>query len=130
MIIDSSALVAIMTNEPEAERMTRTIASAATRLVSASTILEAGIVIEARLGGEGGHDLELYLHKLGIEVVPFTARQASLARKAHRAFGKGRHPAGLNFGDCMAYALARDTGEPLLFKGGDFARTDIAAAEY
>jgi ribonuclease VapC len=130
MIIDSSALVAIITNEPEAEPMTRSIASAGTRLVSAGNVLEAGIVIEARLGEEGGRDLDLYLHKLDIEVVEFTPRQASLARKAYRRFGKGRDPAGLNFGDCMAYALARDTGEPLLFKGGDFSRTDIAAAEY
>jgi ribonuclease VapC len=130
MIIDSSALVAIITDEPEAERMTRSIASAGTRLISAGNALEAGIVIEARLGEVGGRDLDLYLHKLGIEVVTFTPRQANLARKAYRQFGKGRHPAGLNFGDCIAYALARDTGEPLLFKGEDFSRTDVAAVEY
>lgn len=130
MIVDSSALVAIITGEPEAERMTRSIARSGTRLVSAGNALEAGIVIEARLGDSGGRDLDLYLHKLGIEVVAFTPRQANLARRAYRRFGKGRDPAGLNFGDCMAYALARDTGEPLLFKGDDFPRTDIAAAEY
>lgn len=130
MIIDSSALVAIMTGEPEAERMTRSIARSETRLVSAGNALEAGIVIEARLGEVGGRDLDLYLHKLGIEVVTFTPRQANLARKAYRQFGKGRHPAGLNFGDCIAYALARDTGEPLLFKGDDFTRTDVVAAAY
>jgi ribonuclease VapC len=130
MIIDSSALVAIITDEPEAERMTRSIARSGTRLVSAGNALEAGIVIEARLGEVGGRDLDLYLHKLGIEVVTFTPRQANLARKAYRQFGKGRHPAGLNFGDCITYALARDTGEPLLFKGNDFTRTDVIAAAY
>jgi ribonuclease VapC len=110
--------------------MTRSIASVGTRLVSAGNALEAGIVIEARLGEVGGRDLDLYLHKLDIEVVAFTPRQVNLARKAYRRFGKGRHPAGLNFGDCMAYALARDTGEPLLFKGNDFTRTDVIAAAY
>jgi ribonuclease VapC len=130
MIIDSSALVAILRNEPDAERMTRSIAGAATRVVSAGNLLEAGIVIEAKLGDQGARDLDLYLLKLGIEVVPFTPRQADLARKAYRRFGKGRDPAGLNFGDCVAYALAKESGEPLLFKGNDFSRTDIAAASY
>lgn len=130
MIIDSSALVAIITNDPEAESMTRSISRAGTRLVSAGNLLEAGVVIEAKLGDSGGRDLDLYLHTLGVEVIAFTPRQASIARKAYRRFGKGRHPAGLNFGDCIAYALAGDTGEPLLFKGGDFLRTDIVAAEY
>ena len=130
MIIDSSALVAILRYEPEAELMTRSIASAARRVVSACNLLEASIVMEGRFGEAGGRDLDLFLAKLRIEIAPFTPDHAGIARRAFRLFGKGRHPAGLNFGDCCAYALAKETGEPLLFKGDDFSRTDIAAAPY
>ena len=93
-------------------------------------MLETSIVIEGRYGDEGARDFDLLMAKLVIEIVPLTSKQADLARKAYRRYGKGRNPAGLNFGDCFAYALAKDTGEPLLYKGDDFARTDITAAEY
>ena len=130
MIIDSSALLAILKREPEAEAMSRGIAAASIRLISAGNLLEAGMVAEALRGEDGARDLDLLLFKLRIEVVPFTSRQADLARKAFRHFGKGLSKAGLNFGDCFAYALAKDTGEPLLYKGDDFSRTDIVAAGY
>ena len=131
MVIDTSALLAILFLEPEAERFARAIAGAARRLISAGTLLETGIVLQARHGDEGARDLDLLVLKLGIEVAPVTERQVALARRAYRQYGKGqRHPAGLNFGDCFAYALARDAGEPLLFKGEDFARTDVDPAAY
>ncbi len=98
--------------------------------MSAASIVEAGIVTEASRGEAGGRDLDLLLAKLGIELVAFTPRQADLARKAWRRYGKGQDPARLNFGDCLAYALARDMGEPLLFKGNDFEQTDIEKAAY
>lgn len=131
MIIDTSALLAILLQEPEAERFARAIAGAARRLLSAATLLETGIVLQARYGDEGGRDLDLLVLKLGIEIAPVTERQAGIARRAYRRYGKGqRHPAGLNFGDCFAYALATDTGEPLLFKEEDFALTDVEQAAY
>ena len=130
MIIDTSALVAILRGEPEADRFVVAIGRSADARVSAASMAEAGIVAEATAGDEGGRDLDLLVAKLGIDVVPLTARQADLARKAWRRYGKGRDPAELNFGDCFAYALAKDTGEPLLFKGDDFGRTDISVAEY
>ena len=130
MIIDSSALVAILKGEPEADAMSCGIAAASIRLISAGNLLEAGMVAEALRGEDGARDLDLLVHKLRIEVVSFTSRHADLARKAFRRFGKGLNKAGLNFGDCFAYALAKDTGEPLLYKGDDFARTDIVAAGY
>ena len=131
MVIGTAALLAILFLEPEAERFARAIASAARRLISAGTLLETGIVLQARHGDEGARDLDLLVLKLGVEVAPVTERQVRLARRAYRQYGKGQHhPAGLNFGDCFAYALARDTGEPLLFKGEDFARTDVEPAVY
>ena len=131
MVIDTSALLAILFLEPEAERFARAIAGAARRLISAGTLLETGIVLQARHGDEGARDLDLLVLKLGVEVAPVTARQVGLARRAYRQDGKGQgHPAGLNFGDCFAYALARDAGEPLLFKGEDFAQTDVEPAAY
>lgn len=128
MVIDSSALLAILLAEPEGEALLRAIVADGTRPMSAGSVLEAGIVLQARKGDAGGQALDLMLAKLGIEVVTMTARQADLARRAFRLFGKGQGGAGLNFGDCIAYALARETGEPLLFKGDDFAKTDIVAA--
>ena len=131
MVIDTSALLAILFQEPEAERFARAIVGAARRLISAGTLLETGIVLQARHGDEGARDLDLLVLKLGMEVAPVTERQVGLARRAYRQYGKGqRHPAGLNVGDCFAYALSRDTGEPLLFKGEDFARTDVETAAY
>ncbi len=130
MVIDTSALVAILSLEPEAARLAQAIEADPTRLISASTLLEAGIVIEARLGAAGGKELDLLVAKAGVVIEPLTADQASTAREAWRRFGKGRHAAALNFGDCCSYALARATGEPLLFKGTDFTNTDIAAVSY
>ena len=130
MVIDSSALVAILSLEPEAARLAQAIEADPTRLISAATLLEAGIVMEARFGAAGCKELDLLVAKAGAVVEPLTADQASIAREAWRRFGKGRHAAALNFGDCCSYALARATGEPLLFKGTDFANTDIAAVSY
>lgn len=128
MVIDTSAIVAVLCDEPEAEQFEHVLIADPVRLVSAGTLLEAGIVIEAKLGEASSGELDLWLHKLKAEIVPVTEEHVSLAREAFRRFGKGRHKAGLNFGDCFAYALAVETGEPLLFKGDDFAKTDVAAA--
>lgn len=130
MIIDTSALVAILDQEPEADRIVRAIASASDRMLSAANLLEAGMVMQARRGDEGSRNLDLLLAKLRIEIVPFTARQAEIARKAFRRYGRGRHAAQLNLGDCFAYALANDEQAPLLFKGSDFTQTDVAVAHY
>jgi ribonuclease VapC len=123
-------LLAILLGENEAAAFARAIAAEPRRLLSAVSALEAAIVIETKKGPPGGRELDLLIHRAGIEVVPMTADQVDLAREAYRRFGKGRHPAGLNLGDCCAYALARQSGAPLLFKGSDFARTDIARVPY
>lgn len=130
MVIDTSALVAILTDEPEAERLEAALDEAPVRLLSAASLLEASIVIEARFGEAGGRELDLLVVKAGIEVVHVTAEQIATARSAFRRFGKGRHPAALNFGDCFSYALASVGGEPLLFKGDDFTKTDLPVASY
>ncbi|EHK52560.1 type II toxin-antitoxin system VapC family toxin [Allomesorhizobium alhagi] len=128
MVIDTSAIVAIALNEPEAPSFEQRIADDPVRLIAAATVLEAAMVIETRLGEPGGSELDLWLHKAGIEIVAVDAEHADQARRAWRRYGKGRHPAGLNFGDCFSYALAALTGEPLLYKGNDFSQTDIRAA--
>jgi ribonuclease VapC len=128
MVIDTSALLAILFGEPEALSFTRTIVDESRKLISAFNALESGIVIEARKGEAGGRELDLLMHRARIEIVATNADQAELARTAWRKFGKGNHPAGLNIGDCCAYALAKYSGEPLLFKGNDFTQTDIMAA--
>ncbi|WP_108522894.1 type II toxin-antitoxin system VapC family toxin [Bradyrhizobium algeriense] len=128
MVLDTSAIVAIFFNEPDAPRFREQVAEDPVRLISAATAVEAAMVIEARLGEAGGAELDLWLHKADIEIVPVTADHADQARRAWRRYGKGRHPAGLNFGDCFSYALAALSGEPLLFKGNDFSQTDIKAA--
>ncbi len=125
MIIDTSALISILLGEPEAELFALAIAQAPRKLIGAFTALETAIVIEAKKGDLGGHELDLLIHQAKIEVVPLTAEQLEIARSAWRKYGKGRHPAGLNIGDCCSYALAKCAGEPLLFKGGDFSKTDI-----
>jgi ribonuclease VapC len=131
MVIDTSALLAILFAEPEAAALARSIGSDVTRLISAASVLEAGILAHARKGEAGGQALDLLIVKLGLEIVPMTAAHADLARRAFRLFGKGQGgKAGLNYGDCIAYALARETGEPLLFKGEDFTHTDIEAAAW
>jgi ribonuclease VapC len=125
MVIDSSALLALLLGEADAAAIARAIAADVRRLASAFTVLEASIVIETKKGEAAGRELDLLLHRSDIDVVVMDAGQVELARSAYRKYGRGRHPAGLNVGDCCSYALARSTGEPLLFKGGDFAQTDI-----
>lgn len=130
MVLDTSALVALLNMEPESARLATAIESDTTRLISAATVVETGLVIETRYGLVGGRELDLLIVKAGLSIEAVTAEQAEVARGAWRRFGKGRHPAGLNFGDCFSYALAKVTGEPLLFKGDDFTQTDISAAAY
>ncbi|MEE4273996.1 MAG: type II toxin-antitoxin system VapC family toxin [Thermoanaerobaculales bacterium] len=127
MIIDTSAVLAILQEEPESPRIREAIEDDPIRLMSAATYLEASMVVEARFGEPGGRELDLMLHVARVEVVSVDREQAEVAREGFRRFGKGRHRAGLNFGDCFSYALARVTGEPLLFKGGDFVYTDVEA---
>jgi len=128
MVIDSSALLAVLLGEPEAERIAHAIAADPRRLASAFSILETAIVIETKKGENAGRELDLLVHRAQIDVVVMDGGQVELARSAYRKFGKGRHPAGLTIGDCCSYALSRYTGEPLLFRGDDFARTDVARA--
>jgi ribonuclease VapC len=125
MVIDTSALVAILQDEPERHAFNEAIEAAGHCLLSAASLVEVSMVVESRFGPDGVRTLDLFLSKAGIEVVPVDEGQAVLARLAFRHYGRGRHPAGLNFGDCFSYALARARGEPLLFKGKDFSRTDL-----
>jgi ribonuclease VapC len=128
MVIDTSALAAILGDEPERRAFIEAIEGADARLISAASFVEISIVLEARHGTEGVRALDLFLERGGIGVTPVDEEQAREARRAFSRFGKGRHPAGLNFGDCFAYALAIIAGEPLLFKGDDFAKTDVEPA--
>ncbi len=130
MVSDTSAIIAILTGEPEAEVLTKVIAESPGVMMSSFSVLETGIVIEARKGEAGGREFDLFLQRARVRVVPLDPEQARIARSAWRKFGKGRHPAGLNIGDCCAYALAKTTGAPLLFKGDDFSKTDIHVAAY
>jgi ribonuclease VapC len=125
MVLDTSALLAILLDESESEAIRIAIEADATRLLSAASLLETAMVIETRFGEHGGRELDLLLSRGAIEVVAFDREQASQARLAYRAWGKGRHPAGLNFADCLSYALSKTSGEPLCFKGKDFAQTDV-----
>ena len=125
MVVDTSALLVLLLNEPEADAFRVAVEEDLTRLVSAATLLGAALVIEARKGEAGGRELDLLIQKAEIQVVPVDEEHVAEARRAYRRYGRGRHAAGLNYGDVFAYALARTTGEPLLFKGDDFARTDV-----
>ena len=125
MVIDSSAVVALLLQEDQAPLIARAFERETPRLLSAANLLEAAIVIESRKGEAGGRELDLLLYRAGIEVVGVDEDQAELARVAWRRFGKGRHPASLNYGDCFAYALAKSRRATLLFVGNDFAQTDI-----
>lgn len=125
MIIDSSALIAVLLNEANAVRFARAIEDGSPRLVSAASLLETSIVIESRKGEAGGRELDLLLYRAGIEIVAVDPEQAEIARIAWRRFGKGRYPGGLNYGDCFSYALAKSRQLPLLFQGEDFSQTDI-----
>jgi ribonuclease VapC len=128
MVLDTSAIVAILSNEPERERFIRLIETAPIRRLSAANRVEATLVIEGRKRDPGRADLDLFLSEAEVEIVPLTLEHTELACQAFRRYGRGRHPAGLNFGDVFAYALAKSTDEPLLFKGDDFSKTDIASA--
>ncbi len=128
MIVDSSAVLAVLLHETDARHYAGEIMTAMPCRMSVANVLEASIVVEGRGGAAAGHELDRFLENAAIELVPVTADHLDAARRAWRRFGKGNHPAALNFGDCFAYALADMAGEPLLFKGEDFARTDIAAA--
>ncbi len=130
MVVDTSALLAILEDESTAQRLVDALSAADAIRVSAGTALEAGIVVEARRGEAGGRELDLLLHRLRADVVSVTAEHVEIARDAYRRYGKGHHPAALNFGDCFAYALASALGEPLMFVGNDFARTDVEVATY
>ncbi len=128
MVLDTSAIVAILLNEPERHRFIRLIEAAPVRRLSAASRVETTFVIEGRKRAAGRADLDLFLSEAEVEIIPVTLEQVEIACAAFRRYGKGRHPADLNLGDVFAYALAWTTGEPLLFKGDDFARTDIAIA--
>jgi ribonuclease VapC len=125
MVIDSSAILAIFLAEPERRQFLDLIVVASTRLISAANLLETGIVLEAKRGEAAGREFDLFVVRASLEVISVDTEQVEIARSAWRKYGKGRHPAALNFGDCFAYALAKSSGEPLLAKGGDFAQTDV-----
>ena len=130
MVIDTSAVIAILLDETTAERLSHAIRTAPTRRMSAGSVVEAGIVAQSRFRDAGERNLDRLLDHLEIETIPFTERHAEIARTAYRRFGRGNHPAKLNYGDCFSYALARALGEPLLFVGDDFSQTDILVAPY
>ena len=129
MIIDTSALLAILYQEEDAAYFAEAIAAATKCRMSAANFLEAAINIDVHGDAEASRQLDAFIRRAGIDISAVTLEQAQIARQAYLDFGKGRHPAGLNFGDCLAYALARETGEPLLYKGSDFGKTDIPMYE-
>jgi ribonuclease VapC len=128
VVIDTSALLAVLLGEPERDRFIDTLANAEDSLISAGTLLEASIVLQSRLGDAGVADLDELLAAAGVRCVAVDLAQVSVARDAYVRFGKGYGPAGLNYGDCFAYALATVTQQPLLFKGNDFSQTDVVPA--
>jgi ribonuclease VapC len=132
MIVDTSVLIAIAWDEPERARFEDTIEADPVRLVSAASVLEGSIVMMHRAGRGAASEAVARFHELlehlGLKIEPVSASQISIAEAAYSSFGKGMHPAGLNFGDCFAYALAKETCEPILFKGNDFAQTDLVRA--
>jgi ribonuclease VapC len=129
MVIDTSALVAIFLNEPERSHFLEQIIQADKRLISAATVVETGIVLEARQGWAVARDFDLFLHEAGIEIISVDETQATQARSSFRQYGKGRHPAGLNFGDCFTHALAVVSGEAILAKGDEFRRANLQVVE-
>lgn len=128
MVIDSSALAAILFGEPERRIFIEAVESAPERILSVANWVEISIALEARHGAEGERSLRQFIDAAAIKILPVDAEQGRFARDAWARFGKGRHRAGLNYGDCFAYALARQTGQRLLFKGNDFIHTDIGSA--
>ena len=129
MVLDTSALLAVLQDEPERRSFNEAIEAADSAALSVASFVEASIVIETRYGADGLRALDRFIERAGIVVAAVDLEQGKLARDAFSRFGKGRHAAALNFGDCFSYALARILGEPLLFKGEDFARTDVARVE-
>ena len=127
MILDTSALVAILYREPEAAAFTQLIHDVDVCRMSVANYVELAMVVESQLGPTGMQQAQTFFRRAAIAIEPVTIDHGELARQAFLDFGKGRHKAGLNFGDCFAYALAKATGEPLLFKGNDFSQTDIEA---
>jgi len=128
MILDTSAVLAILFNESDAETYARAIGEADSRRISAANFVEAAVVVEVQTRESGSRQFDAFFRRAAIIIEPVTEEQAHAARQAYTDFGKGRHAAELNFGDCFAYALAKVSGEPLLFKGGDFKKTDVKAA--
>jgi len=128
IVLDTSVLIAILLDEPTAAGLAGKLQHSSPRLLSAASLVEASQVIESRKGEAGGRELDLLIYRAGIEIVAVDAVQAEIARAAFRRFGKGRHPAALNYGDCFSYALAKVSDAPLLFVGEDFARTDLTIA--
>jgi len=130
MVIDTSALMAMLTREPAADRLVQAVEADRTRLVSAATVVEASLVLLARYGEAGDQQLDRLLYSIGAEVVPVGEEQVALARDAGLRFGRGRHAAALNFGDCFSYALSVARGEPLVFVGDDFSKTDVEVCRW
>jgi ribonuclease VapC len=130
VVIDTSAVIAILQGEAAAGRLIAAMEGAGARRISAASLVEAGIVLQARYGDHGERELDLLVQRARIDVIPVTDDHAGIARSGFRRFGKGRHPAALNFGDCFSYALAIALGEALLFVGTDFDRTDVTAVVY
>lgn len=128
MVLDTSAILAVLLAEPDRARFETAVAQTTIALVSAGTYLEAAIVVEARYGEAGGRELDELLRRWSVTIEPVDADQVDIGRRAYRTYGRGRHTAGLNYGDCFSYALAIATGEPLLFKGEDFSQTDVTIA--
>lgn len=128
MVIDSSAIFSLLFGEDDADRIAAAIAADERRLISTANVLECDIVARRTRGDAMVRELDALFHAMKCEFVPFTVEQLDLAREAFARYGKGTHPAGLNFGDCFAYALSKTTGEPLLFKGDDFSKTDVDGA--
>lgn len=129
MVLDTSAVLAILQDEPERRSFNEAIEAADSRSLSVASLVEVSIVVEARYGAAGVRHLDRLLDRAGVSIVPVDAEQGKVARQAFSRFGKGRHAAGLNFGDCFSYALAQVLGEPLLSKGDDFSRTDVTRYE-
>jgi ribonuclease VapC len=125
MVLDTSAVLAILQNEPERRRFNEAIEAADTRSLSTASFVECSMIVESRYGADGVRALDLFIAKAQVSLVPVDEEQADLARRAFRKYGKGRHSAGLNFGDCFSYALSKALEEPLLFKGNDFPQTDV-----
>lgn len=128
MVLDTSAVIAVLQDEATAADFVDLLVEAERLYFSTANLLEAAIVTQARYGDAGERELDVLLHRLGVEITPVTERHVEIARSAYRRFGKGRHSAGLNYGDCFAYALAHALDEPLLYVGNDFSRTDVKSA--